>query len=282
MDATGKPDPQTLYVELLMKALSFEMWDEGPRPVAEITSRKPRHLLLKALDALARPLGGLVAMRPAVTQQMRSEGMFWPSQAHTMIGRLRLESLREAVEAVLHEAIPGDFIETGVWRGGSCIFMRGLLEAHGDPARRVFVADSFAGLPPPDPERYPADSRDKLYRFKELAIPQTQVAENFRRYGLLDDRVIFVEGFFEHTLHKLGDERFSIIRLDGDMYSSTMQALEALYPKLSPGGFCIIDDYALPSCRKAVEAYRAEHGIVDPITQIDWCGVYWRKGQAAG
>ena len=100
----------------------------------------------------------------------RVDGRDWPSKAHTMIGTKRLESLRDMVTSVLEEDVPGDFIETGVWRGGACILMRGLLEAYGDKTRKVFDADSFEGLPKLDPEKYPEDSGDKHSTFPELAI----------------------------------------------------------------------------------------------------------------
>ena len=270
-------EQRNLYLTLLRDTLSFLLWEESPRPIAESTTGGLRRRLLAGVDTLVRPLGGLVAWQPSVTHQMRREGAFWPSQAHTMIGTYRLDNLRMAVETVIAEGIPGDLIETGVWRGGSCIFMRGILKAYGDQARKVYVADSFAGLPPPEPGKYPADKGDKLHRFSELAIPRSKVEDHFRRYGLLDEQVVFVEGFFEHTLHKLDNESFAIIRLDGDMYSSTIQALEGLYPKLSKGGYCIIDDHALTTCQKAVADFRAAHGITDEIVKIDWTGVYWRK-----
>jgi O-methyltransferase len=66
------------------------------------------------------------------------------------------------------------------------------------------------------------------------------------------------------------------------MYGSTIDAISALYPGLSSGGYVVIDDYfALSPCRQAVDDYRAEHGIVEPIERIDWTGAYWRKEQAS-
>ena len=112
-----------------------------------------------------------------------------------MVGLKRLANIRECVETVLADGVPGDLVETGVWRGGSCIFMRGILAAHGDPDRRVWVCDSFEGLPEHD-GRYEADIGDQFHTFAELAIPVEEVQENFRRYGLLDDRVRFLEGWF--------------------------------------------------------------------------------------
>jgi O-methyltransferase len=203
----------------------------------------------------------------------------WPRRAHTMLNVERLDNVRYCVETVLAENVPGDLIETGVWRGGACIFMRGILAAHGDATRNVWVADSFAGLPPPDP-RYPADADDRLYEIDELRVSADQVRENFRRYGLLDERVIFLEGFFAQTLPGIAAERFAVVRLDGDMYESTMVALEALYPKLSTGGFLIVDDYGIiPACRAAVRDFRDAHGVTEEIVTIDWTGVYWRKSR---
>ncbi len=101
--------------------------------------------------------------------------------------------------------------------------------------------------------------------------------ENFHRYGLLDDQVRFVEGWFRDTLPALRDVRWSVVRIDGDMYGSTMDALVNLYDGLSTGGFLIIDDFVLQPCRQAVEDFRRDRGIGEPIERIDWTGVFWRK-----
>ncbi|TSD93146.1 hypothetical protein FOS14_23755 [Skermania sp. ID1734] len=209
---------------------------------------------------------------------LRADGRDWPQLAHTMTGVARMKNLQFCVEDVLARGIPGDFIETGVWRGGSCIFMRGILAAYGVNDRRVWVADSFEGLPPPDPSKYPADAGDALYTYSQLAVSKEDVQQNFRRYGLLDDQVVFLKGFFRDTLPTAPISQLAIVRLDGDMYESTMDGLNNLYPKLSEGGYLIVDDYALPGCRQAVTDFRAAHGITDPMEVIDWTGVYWRKG----
>ena len=77
--------------------------------------------------------------------------------------------------------------------------MRGILNAYGETGRRVFAADSFKGLPPPDAE-FPADAGDTLHTRNQLAVSRAEVEENFRRYGLLDDKVVFLEGWFKDTL----------------------------------------------------------------------------------
>lgn len=208
----------------------------------------------------------------------RPAGLLGPMAAHTMVGVDRLQNLRQLTQRVLDEKVPGDFIETGVWRGGCCILMRGILAAHEICDRTVYVADSFTGVPPPRPELYPADSGHRFDLHPELAIPLETVKENFRRYGLLDDQVVFVPGLFSDTLPSLDAGPFALIRLDGDLYESTYVALENLYPKLSPGGYLIVDDYGVfEPCRMAVHDYRSRHGIAAQIQIIDRSGIWWRR-----
>nr|WP_090338713.1 TylF/MycF family methyltransferase [Mycolicibacterium malmesburyense]CRL66698.1 MtfB protein [Mycolicibacterium malmesburyense] len=233
-----------------------------------------RRLLLKTVNTL-NPL--LMRTNP-FGQRPRDLGQDWPAEAETMIGMRRLANLQHCVETVLAENIPGDLIECGVWRGGACILMRAVLAAYGDEERVVWLADSFEGVPRPNPAKYKADKGLRLDFFAPiLAVSQEEVRSNFERYGLLDDRVRFIPGWFKDTLHKAPIERLAVLRLDGDLYESTMQALDALYPRLSPGGFCIIDDYVIKACRQAVQDYREEHGISAPIVDIDGTGVFWRR-----
>jgi O-methyltransferase len=214
---------------------------------------------------------------PSVDIERRRCGGDWPPFAETMIGLQRLDNLQHCIEAVLRDRIPGDLIETGVWRGGATIFMRAVLEAYGDRERTVWVADSFRGLPRPD-ARYPADAGDLLWTAQLLAVSLEEVKRNFMRYGLLDDRVKFLAGWFKDTLPTAPITHLALLRLDGDLYESTMIALTALYPKLSPGGFLIIDDFdAMPPSRKAVEDYRNAHDIAEPVELINCGGAFWRK-----
>jgi hypothetical protein len=234
-------------------------------------------LLIKILANIIYEDGSIGPQPAAYRADIRALGRDWPCVAHTMVGLRRLQNLRELVQRTLDENIPGDYIETGVWRGGCCILMRGILAANEDRCRRVYVADSFEGLPPPNAESFPADRDDRHATFAELAVPLEQVRSNFAKYDLLDDRVVFVKGWFKDTLPGLAVERLALMRLDGDMYESTIQALDALYPKLSNAGFVIIDDYILSGCRQAVDDFRSAHGITAPIVRIDQTGVWWQK-----
>lgn len=210
--------------------------------------------------------------------ETRLQGKDWPMTAHTMLGIKRLRNVRDQLERVINAGVPGDFIETGAWRGGACILARAVLKAHRVTDRMVFVADSFQGLPPPDP-RYAADNNDWHHVVSPLlAVSLDDVIKNFRRYGLLDNQVTFVKGWFKDTLPKLTAPRFAVVRLDGDMYESTMDGLRHLYPKLNVGGSLIVDDYgAVEGCKRAVHDYRGDHHIKDEIVDIDGLGVYWRK-----
>lgn len=243
------------------------------------------------LDLLKRCLTNMIYRDPSTLHgkprdfdmRNRAEGRDWPVLAHTMIGVKRLDALHYCVEDVLERGVAGDFIETGVWRGGASIFMRGALKARGITDRVVWAADSFEGLPPPNPERYPQDAGNIFHQQSELAVSLEQVQENFRRYGLLDDQVKFIKGWFRDTLPRAPIARLAILRCDGDLYESTFDALTHLYPKLQRGGYAIIDDYGdLGACRQAVTDYRAAHRIDDQIIPIDWSGAFWQKASGTG
>lgn len=207
----------------------------------------------------------------------RLEGKDWPSNGFTMIGMKRLENLHYCIERVLLEGVPGDFLEAGVWKGGATIFMSAVLRERGIMDRRVWVADSFKGLPPPKPE-YPADANDEHYRVPELAVSRQTVEEGFRRFGLLSKNVVFVEGWFNETLPACGVEKLALLRLDGDMYESTITCLDALYDRVQTGGYIIVDDYGyIQSCRQAVHDFLDKRKLKPVIHSIDWTGVFWKK-----
>ena len=212
--------------------------------------------------------------------QAREVGRDIPSQAHSMIGLRRLRHLRSLVEQVLAEGTPGDLVEAGVWRGGACILMAGVLQAHGVADRRVVVADSFEGLPAPD-VRYPKDdlSGFEFHLRDELAVSLEAVRHNFERYGLLSEQVGFLKGLFRDTLPTYPYGPIAVLRMDGDLYSSTMDTLIHLYPRVVPGGWVICDDYGvIIDARRAVLDFRASQGITSPMTAVDGDAVYWRKG----
>jgi O-methyltransferase len=264
-------DVRSLYLDLLRRNLTrYGMHEQLPE---EWPLR--RRLLFKAMNKISARRNG----QSVFDQSRRDLGLDWPAEAETMIGMQRLTSLQHCVETVLADDIPGDLIECGVWRGGACILMRAVLAAYGDETRSVWLADSFEGVPRSDPENYQADKGIRAeFAAGILGVSEAEVRANFQRYGLLDDQVRFLPGWFKDTLQDAPIDRIAVLRLDGDLYESTIQALDALYPRLSPGGFCIVDDYlAVKACEQAVTDYRAKHGISAEIVDIDGTGVLWRK-----
>lgn len=210
--------------------------------------------------------------------QRRHLGRDWPTMALSMIGQVRLDNLQYCIEDILARNVPGDLMETGIWRGGGVILMRAVLQAYEVTDRVVWAADSFCGLPPPNVEKFPADEGDPHHTFDYLRVPLETVKANFRKFGLLDDQVRFIQGFFSESLPNAPVEKLALLRLDGDMYEATYVALENLYSKLSTGGIVILDDYGvLPRSAKAVDDYRFANDIQQPMVEIDWSGRFWIK-----
>jgi O-methyltransferase len=256
----------------------------GPQADTEALRRAYLELLKLCLCDLAGPTtasvgksdDGSVMSRELHGEELRlrSAGMDWPLQGLTMVGLARLDDLQECVESVVRDGVEGDLIEAGAWRGGASILMRAALDSLGARDRTVWVADSFQGFPVPD-------EQENLNVVDFLAVPLEEVKENFSRFGI-ERGVRFVPGFFEDTMPELAGRRWSIVRLDGDTYEATRVTLESLYPGLSIGGYLIVDDYgALEECRRAVDEFRERYGMTEPLEDVDWTGVRWRRERDA-
>jgi hypothetical protein len=209
-------------------------------------------------------------------RRIRAAGLDWPLHGLTMVGLDRLDDLQACVETVVADGVAGDLIEAGSWRGGASLLMRATLDSLGE-GRTVWVADSFQGFPPDEP----AESGTSLAAYDFLAAPLDEVRDSFARLGCADG-VRFVPGFFDATLPALPEEAaWALVRLDADTYEPTRLALRCLYPRLAAGGYLVVDDYgSFAGCRRAVDEFRAEHGIAEPIEQIDATGVRWRREAA--
>lgn len=236
---------------------------------------------IKYIDLLKKCVSHWIWL-PEEDKKKRYDGRDWPkaSEGETMIGLVRLDNILYCINKIIEDNIDGDFIEAGVWRGGAVIFMKGILEAFEIKDRKIWVADSFQGVPRPDIESFPEDKEDMLYQFEELKVTKQEVINNFKKYDLFDDNIRFLEGWFKDTLYHAPIQKLALLRVDGDLYESTFQALDALYPKLAVGGFCIIDDYGtFDYCAKAVTDYREKNNITDQIIDIDSWGIFWRKSK---
>ncbi len=195
---------------------------------------------------------------------------------HSMIGRKRMDNLHASLKYIYDKGIEGDVIECGVWRGGATIFMAGFLKAY-EIDKKVFVADSFQGLPKPSVERdlFKDLSADV---YPELAVSLNEVKNNFEQYDLLSDKVCFLKGWFKDTLSTSDITALSLLRMDGDYFESTMDILTNLYDKVVKGGIIIVDDYGLPRCKDAIISFFADRGELFPdVHDIDGMGVWWYR-----
>ena len=269
---TAAEPTRGLYLDLIKRCIL-----NIPYVDAEINPIQPhgwfRSVVLKAFQVV----GIQLAHHRRGNLSARLAGHDCSDVAHSMLSMKRLDNVQHCMETILDDGVPGDFIETGVMRGGTVILMRAILKVHGISDRNVWAADSFEGLPAPNVEQYPADAGAAWHLRPLTEAGLDHVKRNLERYDLLDPQVKFLKGWFRDTLACAPITRLALLRLDGDLYESTMDALVPLYPKLSPGGFVIIDDYNLAMCREAVHDYRSREGITEPIAPIDGDGVYWRK-----
>ena len=185
--------------------------------------------------------------------------------AYAGLGRSRLDHLERCLDAVREEGVEGDLVEAGTGRGGAAIFMRGYLDAYELPGRRVWVADRFdgSGVGGEGPTRFPPDLN--------------AVRDAFASFDLLDDRVAFLQGQPSRVLAEPAIGRVALMRVDIRDPGEARAVLEALYDRVAPGGFIVIDGYGDRGCRAAVEAFRSDRGTVEPLERVDSSAAAWRK-----
>jgi hypothetical protein len=281
---TTNQTTRELYLDLMKKALTASIYDESAWAILSYARPKlgsstnpvrfARAFLKYLLARLIVNRSTIIVKKWALDEAKRAAGRDFPLFGYTMVGIRRLDNVQRCLEDVLEQGVPGDLIETGAWRGGVTIFMRALLRAHGVTDRKIWVADSFEGLPAPDGANDDWDLSQNNY-FK---VSLEQVRANFSKFGLLDGQVEFLPGWFSATLPNAPIAKLAILRLDGDLYRSTMDALTHLYHKVSQGGYVIVDDYySWTSCRRAVTEFLAARSLKPDIKAIDQDGIYWRK-----
>lgn len=266
------------YLELMKKVLiEYEKIDSFEAHPLTIVNPNWKTFFLYPIDKLLRKRNFALVKLKYVHRENRLNGTDWPANAKTMIGYKRLSNIEYCIRAILQEKVEGDLMETGVWRGGAAMFMKAVLNELKNTDKTVWLADSFQGLPKPK-KKYPLDRISDLHKHRILAVSKSEVENNFHLYDLMDDRVKFIEGWFSDTLPKAPIDKLALLRLDGDLYESTFVALDHLYPKLSKGGFVIIDDFnAFSFCKTAVLDYRKKNKIEEQIIEIDNEAVYWKK-----
>jgi len=191
----------------------------------------------------------------------------------------RIAALADAVEYAVRRAIPGDFVECGVWRGGSSMAIALTLLRLGVTDRRIWLYDTFGTMPPAgehdrDYAGRPmvAGSLDLINNSAHTAgLTLSEVKSAMASTGYPPEQVTYVEGLVEDTIPRSAPDGIALLRLDTDWYESTCHELAELYPRLERGGVLIVDDYGhFAGARKAVDEYFARDPIL--LSRIDYTG----------
>jgi O-methyltransferase len=257
-----------LYLDLLKKKLTEFKKDpyEYYVPIKEAKLDVKITQLLKPDEILCK--------KKQYSPMKRAAGKDFPLTGETMIGLVRLNNLQNLFKSIEEDNVDGDCLEAGVWQGGACIFLNALNKIYSNSKRKIWVADSFEGLPPS------THKEDLKYNwdFDVLKVSLEKVKSNFSKYKLLDNNVKFLKGWFKNTLPNVEFDKLALLRVDGDMYESTMDVLTNLYSKVEPGGYVVVDDYfGIESCERAVNDFIEVNKLNVELIRIDWTGVYWRK-----
>jgi hypothetical protein len=199
---------------------------------------------------------------------------------YTEVDDIRCTHLLDVLHSIAEEKIPGDLVETGIYKGGTAIIMS-WANIEFKMKKNLWCFDSFRGCPDPTTTKFGAH-KDEVHSKGNFSCDLPTVVKNFEKFKVLTPDVIFVEGWFQDTMQKYySTEGIALLRFDGDLYSSTLEVLEVLYPKVVPGGYVIIDDYCLEPCRAAVHEYLDSNNIqvkiLPPKGTEDSCGSWWRK-----
>jgi hypothetical protein len=218
--------------------------------------------------------------RPAQRTDMGPD--FWALQQrvapHTQTTPERLFALREALRYVARARVPGDVVECGVWQGGSSMMAALTMLEVGDP-RHLWLYDTYEGMPAPgehDRDYTGVDSGDELARQTAReggwnVARLDDVRMHLASTGYRDESITYVEGMVEETIPAQAPSEIALLRLDTDFYESTRHELRELWPRVSPGGVLIVDDYGhFHGARKAVDEYFAGEPVL--LARIDYTG----------
>ena len=248
---------RTTYLEVLLNFVSAISLGNAEFSVEPVLQKKPR---VVPFDATRR-----------------AGGTDWTYFGMTMTGSARLHLLLSLLRKVFESDVAGVFVETGVWRGGSSILAQGAVMAYNQSHRHIVVCDSFRGLPPGKNKHHVGDVGWDMTSY--LEVSDLEVASNFQKFNLLAPNVIFAKGFFNYSMPILRSQiqNISILRLDGDMYKSTVDVLYHLYDKVSIGGYVIVDDWFGFPAKQACEDFFQAHNFRPVVIPVDSSSVFWQK-----
>jgi cephalosporin hydroxylase len=236
-------------------------------PVVADLLKSPASLLRKELQRLE------LQREAGRTAGADTTSAYFP---YTAMGSVKLDHLDRVLHTIGDEKVPGDLLECEPGRGGAAVYMRGYLEAAGLPGRDVWVAGTFRSSPAGRPPRPLTEGG-----IDDLLADLTQVRSAFDRFGLLDDRVRFLQGELDASLADAAITEIALVRIGAGIGAEAANVLDRVYDRLSDGGFVVVEDASEPGCEQAVDTFRSRRKITSPIERIGWSGLSWRKDAAA-
>ena len=207
--------------------------------------------------------------------------------SYTMVSYQRLSNVYVLAELAEKNKIDGAFVECGVWKGG-CSAVMAFVAEKAKSNRKVWLFDSFEGLPEPTKEdgnmaKDYANNKagGKLKTINECVSSLEDVKEVFFKILKINPQnIVIKKGWFQNTLPVAKNEigPISILRLDGDWYDSTKCCLDNLYDNVIISGYIIIDDYGhWEGTRRALDEFLKERKIKINLIKVDYTGVYFKK-----
>ena len=203
------------------------------------------------------------------------------SKNYTMTSKERMYALYKSTQYIINSKIPGDFVECGVWKGGSAMIMALSLLKMNETKRKIYLYDTFKGMTKPTEKdirtldsapiiniwrKYQKKNHNKWY-FSCIG----EVKKNMLSTGYPLEKLIFVRGKVEDTIPNTMPSKIAILRLDTDWYESTYHELKYLFPLISCGGVIIIDDYGnFAGQKEAVNKYFKKNNIKILLNRIDY------------
>jgi O-methyltransferase len=235
-------------------------------------------MLADSMGVMAKRFGGF---DPVVEDEFLQ--IYEKCRNYTATSWERMYALYKAVRYAIGSGLVGDFVECGVWRGGSVMMIAYTLLASGVTDRKLYLYDTLEGMSIPTTAdvdsarhrpaeiRWRAESREKENRWAFAPLPEVQ--RNVYSTGFPESGVVFVKGRVEETIPRTLPEKISVLRLDTDWYASTRHELDHLYPRLTVGGVLIVDDYGhWLGAKEAVDEYFASHPPAILLNRIDYTG----------
>jgi hypothetical protein len=242
----------------------------------------PKKMIVKSANLMGYQITKISNSDPVIDKDVIFRRIYDKCRKYTMTTKERMYALYKSVEYIIKNNIPGDFVECGVWRGGSTMLIAYTLLELNATNRKIYLYDTFEGMTQPTDFDHPvannkvrASDKWKKEQKKDYnkwcyaSLSEVKNNMGLTKYPI--NNIVFIKGKVEETIPKTIPSKISILRLDTDWYESTKHELIHLFPILLKNGVLIIDDYGCwAGSKKAVDEYFSNGQIL--LSKIDNTG----------